>query len=105
MTKAWVETRAGQTIEIESEPGYSLMEAIRNNGVEELLAMCGGSCSCATCHVYIDDAFASRLNPMTAEEKGIVEGSMHFTAQSRLSCQIPFDEALSGIRFVIAPEE
>ncbi|KWF30814.1 2Fe-2S iron-sulfur cluster-binding protein [Burkholderia pseudomultivorans] len=105
MAKIWLKTRAGEEFEIPGEAGYSLMEVIRNNSFDELLAMCGGSCSCATCHIYVDGAFADRLTPMADDEKAILEASAHFNVRSRLSCQIPFTEELAGIRVQIAPEE
>ena len=61
MTKVTVISRNGESREVEAESGLSLMEVIRDNGFDELLALCGGCCSCATCHVHVDPAFADKL--------------------------------------------
>lgn len=100
-----VTRREGQTLELEGESDLSVMEVIRNHGVDELLALCGGCCSCATCHVYVDDAFASALPPMREDEKDLLDSSDHRRARSRLSCQLPFDAALDGLHVTIAPED
>ena len=81
------------------------MEIIRDAGFNELLALCGGCCSCATCHVYVDDGFAGRLPEMTADENDLLDSSDHRQANSRLSCQLTFTSALDGMRVTIAPED
>jgi 2Fe-2S ferredoxin len=81
------------------------MEAIRDNGFDELLALCGGCCSCATCHVHVDPAFLDRLPVMSADEDDLLESSDHREANSRLSCQLPFTADLDGLRVAIAPED
>ena len=105
MTKIRIADRAGTESEIAAEPGLSLMEIIRDAGFDELLALCGGCCSCATCHVYVDSAFADRLPPMSEDENDLLDSSEHRTPASRLSCQIPFSEALDGLAVRIAPED
>ena len=90
---------------IEAEPGTSVMEAIRDNGFDELLALCGGCCSCATCHVYVDEAFLAKLPELTDDESDLLDSSDHRQANSRLSCQIPISGNLEGLRVTIAPEE
>jgi ferredoxin, 2Fe-2S len=105
MPKLWVTDRAGREIAADGETGISLMEVIRNSGVDELQALCGGSCSCATCHVYVDPAFASRLPPIASNEEELLDSSSHRTAQSRLSCQIEFSDALEGLRVTVAPPD
>lgn len=92
-------------IEIEAGGGRSVMELIRDQGIDELLAMCGGCCSCATCHVHVDPAFADRLPSMSAEENDLLDCAGSRDANSRLSCQIPFTEALNGLRVTVAQEE
>jgi 2Fe-2S ferredoxin len=83
----------------------SLMEAIRDAGVDELLALCGGCASCATCHVYVDLADLPRLAPMTGDEDDLLDSSQYRMENSRLSCQIPFGAMLHGLRIVIAPDD
>lgn len=81
------------------------MEAIRDEGIDELMALCGGCCSCATCHVHIDAAFADKLPAMSADEDDLLDSSDHRDATSRLSCQIPMTEALAGMTVRIAEED
>lgn len=100
-----VVTRAGLESTVEAADGLTVMEAIRDNGFDELLALCGGCCSCATCHVHVDSAFADRLPPMGEDEDDLLESSDHRAATSRLSCQIPLTMALDGLRVTIAPED
>lgn len=105
MPKLIVTTREGETSEVEVGEGLTVMETIRDNGFDELLALCGGCCSCATCHVLVDPAFADRLPPMSEDEDDLLESSDHRAANSRLSCQIPFTNDLDGLKVTIAPED
>lgn len=100
-----VTTREGEEKHVEGAIGLSVMEAIRRGGTDEILALCGGCCSCATCHVYVDAAFGGRLPAMSADEDDLLESSGHRTPASRLSCQLPLTAALDGFRVTIAPEE
>jgi ferredoxin, 2Fe-2S len=104
MSKLIVVNRDGEERELEGSSGSSVMEVIRNAGIEELLALCGGCRSCATCHVYVDPAFADKLPPMVEEEDALLDSSEHRRPQSRLSCQIPFVPELDGLRVEIADE-
>lgn len=105
MVKITVITREGDEREIDAEPGLSIMEAIRDNGFDELLALCGGCCSCATCHVYVENEVAVELPPMGDDENDLLEGSSHRTSVSRLSCQLKCTAELAGLRVQIAPED
>ena len=105
MPSLFVTTRAGRTRDLVVEQGRSVMEAIRQAGIDDLLALCGGSCSCATCHVYVDDAFIDRLPPIGDGENDLLDFSDHRAENSRLSCQIPVTSALDGLRLTIAPED
>jgi 2Fe-2S ferredoxin len=105
MPQLTVVTRNGSESDITVKMGISLMEAVRDSGFDDLLALCGGCCSCATCHVYVDPTFADRLPPMSEDENDLLDSSSHRTAASRLSCQIPINEALEGLRVIIAPED
>ncbi|HEX8446306.1 MAG TPA: 2Fe-2S iron-sulfur cluster-binding protein [Sphingomonas sp.] len=105
MPKLIVVTRDGTEQSIEGEPGLSVMEVIRDAGIDELLALCGGCCSCATCHVRIDPAFAALLPAMSEDENDLLDSSDARDATSRLSCQVPFTAALDGLRVTIAPED
>jgi ferredoxin, 2Fe-2S len=81
------------------------METLRDGGVDELLALCGGCCSCATCHVYVDPAFANRIPPMTEDENDLLDSSDHRLQSSRLSCQITMTAELDGLGVRVAPED
>jgi 2Fe-2S ferredoxin len=105
MSQIIVTTRAGEERRLTLTPGISLMEAIRDAGVDELLALCGGCCSCATCHVYVDPAFAGMLPEMSEDESDLLDGSDHRHATSRLSCQIHLAEELAGLSVRIAHED
>jgi 2Fe-2S ferredoxin len=105
MPKLIVTTRDGETSEIAVEEGLTVMEAIRDNGFDELLALCGGCCSCATCHVYIEDAAGGALPAISEDEDDLLESSDHRQENSRLSCQVPLTAALDGIKVTIAPED
>jgi len=97
--------RDGSQQSIDGQTGLSVMEIIRDAGFDELLALCGGCCSCATCHVRVDPAFADKLPKMSADENDLLDSSSHRDAHSRLSCQIPFTAALDGLTVTIAEED
>jgi 2Fe-2S ferredoxin len=105
MPKLIVVNRAGQESEVDVADGLTVMEAIRDNGFDELLALCGGCCSCATCHVHVDPAFKDRLPPMSEDEDDLLESSDHRDENSRLGCQMPFTADLDGLRVTIAQED
>lgn len=98
-------TRQGDSRQVEASTDLSLMEVIRDNGFDELLALCGGCCSCATCHVHIDPAFAGLLPPIGDDENDLLDSTEHRSDASRLSCQIPVTDALDGLIVAIAPED
>ncbi len=105
MPKLTVVTREGEESTIDVDDGLTVMEAIRDNGFDELLALCGGCCSCATCHVLVDPAMADKLPAMSEDEDDLLESSDHRADNSRLSCQIPFTTDLDGLKVTIAPED
>ncbi|QDK35686.1 MULTISPECIES: 2Fe-2S iron-sulfur cluster-binding protein [Sphingomonadaceae] len=105
MPSILVTQRDGSESRIEAQSGLSVMEALRDGGVDELLALCGGCCSCATCHVYVDADFIDRLPPMEEDENDLLDSSDHRIDRSRLSCQLPFGDDLDGLRITIAPED
>jgi len=105
MTKLVVVDRSGSEREIDVANGVSVMEAIRDSGFDELLALCGGCCSCATCHVYVDPAFADKLPAMSEDENDLLDSSDHRNETSRLSCQVHVSDATDGLRVTIAPED
>ena len=100
-----VTKRDQSVISMAGHVGRLTIEVMRDNGLDELLAICGGNRSCATCHVYVDALFADLLPPMSDAESDLLDGSDHRTERSRLSCQIPCEPALEGLRVSIAPED
>ncbi|EQB10773.1 hypothetical protein RLDS_25395 [Sphingobium lactosutens DS20] len=92
-------------MQVTAEPGLSLMEIIRENGIDELMALCGGCCSCATCHVLIAEDGFDQLPKMSADEDDLLDSSEHRTPVSRLSCQIAWSDELDGLTITIAPED
>jgi 2Fe-2S ferredoxin len=100
-----VTQRDGESRSVQAALNRTLMEVIRDNGFSELLALCGGCCSCATCHVHVEPADMHRLPPMGEDEDNLLSGSAHRGPTSRLSCQIRITEALDGLRVRIAPED
>lgn len=100
-----VTTRDGGTHTLEGASSLSVMEVLRDGGIDELLALCGGACSCATCHVHVDPAFAALPPPMSEDESDLLDSSSHRDATSRLSCQIRFTDALDGLRVTVAQED
>ncbi|MGI4733151.1 MAG: 2Fe-2S iron-sulfur cluster-binding protein [Janthinobacterium lividum] len=105
MPKLIVITREGEERELDGEAGLSVMEVIRDGGIDELLALCGGCCSCATCHVHVDPAFVDKLPPVGVDEDDLLDSVGDRDATSRLSCQIPFTPALDGLRVTIGEED
>jgi len=105
MPKLIVVSRSGEETTVDAASGLTVMEAIRDNGFDELLALCGGCCSCATCHVHVDPAFADLLPPISEDEDDLLDSSSYRTATSRLSCQLPLTDALDGLKVQIAEED
>ena len=105
MTKLVVTTRRGETHTLDAPIGLSVMEIIRDSGVDGILALCGGACSCATCHVYVAPEYAEAVTPISQDERDLLEGSEHRNKSSRLSCQIRMNGNLSGLHVTVAPED
>lgn len=105
MTPVTFVLRGGDARTIEGQVGRSLMELARDGGVDEIQALCGGCCSCATCHIYINPEDFSRLPEMSADEDELLDSSDHRRPTSRLACQIQFSNELHGLRVEVAPED
>jgi 2Fe-2S ferredoxin len=101
----FVTTLDGSEHSVQGAAGRPVMEILRDNGFHELLALCGGSCSCATCHIFVDPKKLVLLPPISEDENDLLGSSSHRKANSRLSCQIPFSDALDGLRVAIAPAD
>ena len=78
-------------------PGLSVMEGAVKNNVRGIIAECGGSCSCATCHVYVDAAWFDKLDKKSEPEEALLDAVCDLQSNSRLSCQIKVTEELNGL--------
>ena len=87
--------------EIPFTPGQSLMEVLRDAGIDEVLALCGGNCACATCHVILTSADFEKLPPMPEDEDDMLEGAADRQPTSRLSCQITLNADLDSLRLSV----
>lgn len=96
--------RDGVEHEVEGKPGLKLMEILRELDYGTA-AICGGMCSCATCHVFVDREWVAKLPAPMSDERELLTELVHFQDNSRLSCQVEFTEALDGVRLTIAPDE
>lgn len=105
MPKVTVIDWSGESHKIEAREGMTLMEAIRHAGISDLAAICGGCCSCATCHVYVDPDWLDRLPEQEEDERELVTDTSVCQPNSRLSCQIRLTPDLDGLSVTIAPEE
>jgi 2Fe-2S ferredoxin len=96
--------RDGVEHEVDAKPGLKVMETLRelDYGVA---AICGGMCSCATCHVYVDPEWTSKLPDPMSDERELLTELSHHQQNSRLSCQLEFTNELAGLRITIAPDE
>lgn len=105
MPKLFVTTHGGQELTIDAPDGGTMMEAIRDYPVRDMLALCGGCRSCSTCHVWVDPACLDRLSEAAQEEIDLLEQSDNVRPNSRLSCQIAMTAALDGIHVTLPPPE
>ena len=96
--------RDGVEHEVEARTGLKVMETLRelDYGVA---AICGGMCSCATCHIYVDPAWIEKLPPPMSDERELLGELSHYRENSRLSCQVEITQALSGLKVTIAEDE
>ena len=92
----------GKEHELPAVEEWSVMEIIREGGLP-ILAQCGGSCACATCHVYVDEAWREKLAEANEEEIGMLDGAFEVKEDSRLSCQLIFTSKLNGLKVRLAP--
>ena len=101
--KISVKDRDGNMHELQGDSSSTLMEIIRDAGVD-IEAACGGCCACATCHVYIDDKWLKKLKPRDDDEESMLDQAFDVKESSRLSCQINLTEELDGLELELAPE-
>ena len=94
---------SGETRSIDAEIGSTVMEAAIRNAIPGIEAECGGACACATCHVYVAEAWQERVGAPTPMEEDMLDFGYDIKPNSRLSCQIKITDALDGL-VVITPE-
>ena len=90
---------------VEAEIGATVMETAMQNGVPGIIASCGGSCACATCHVHVDEEWFPMVSERSAEEEGMLDSAIDVGPTSRLSCQILVSEELDGLKVTIAGQQ
>ncbi|NKJ00928.1 2Fe-2S iron-sulfur cluster-binding protein [Novosphingobium sp. SG707] len=100
-----VKTRNGTPHQLPGRMGRTLMEAIRESGIDELLALCGGCCSCATCHVFVEAGAEGLEVPTSKDEDDLLDSSEFRRPGSRLSCQLTLAADMEGLVVQIAPED
>lgn len=88
---------------VQLEAGGSLMEAAREHGIDGIDGDCGGVCSCATCHVWVDGKWTERVGEAGEAERDVLEFEASANTRSRLSCQIEVSEALDGLVVEVPP--
>lgn len=102
MTKITFTDTQGKDTVVDAEDGESLMQAGLNNNIEGIIADCGGHCSCATCHVYVDAEFMDVVGGPDELEESMLDFKDNRTEGSRLSCQIQVTPELEGMHVTVA---
>jgi 2Fe-2S ferredoxin len=91
----------GTRREIDAPIGATVMETAVQNQVRGIVALCGGACACATCHVYVGAAWLAKVGPLEEMEEGMLEAAWQRRENSRLSCQIHVSADLDGLQVTI----
>lgn len=102
MTKLTYIAFDGTRFDVEAENGSTVMENAIRNAVPGIEAECGGACACATCHVYVDEAWVDKLAPPSHDEQDLLYTAPDAKANSRLSCQILLSDELDGLKVTLA---
>jgi len=97
MTRILFIEHDGTEHSVEATDGETLMRAAVNQSMPGILGDCGGTCSCATCHAYVEDASSARVPAPTADELAVLDGVLDLQANSRLICQIVVNPGLGGL--------
>jgi 2Fe-2S ferredoxin len=101
MTKIIYIDAQGEKYEVEAENGSTVMENAIRNGVPGIEAECGGACACATCHVYVDEAFTAIVGPPAPMEEDMLDFGYDVRPNSRLSCQIRVSDEIDGLTVTV----
>lgn len=92
----------GVTHALNATAGMKALEAMQDANLP-VLAQCGGSCACATCHVYVDGAWVAKLPQPSEDENAMLDGAFDVTNASRLACQIELTDDMDGLTITMAP--
>jgi 2Fe-2S ferredoxin len=103
MPKITYVENTGSSLTVEVETGATVMEGAIKNGIPGIEAECGGACACATCHVYVDEAWRAKTGEPTPMEQDMLDFAYDVRPNSRLSCQIKVTPELDGL-VVTTPE-
>jgi len=96
----------GRQQTVEATPGQSVMQAAIGAMVPGIVADCGGACSCATCHGYVEETWVERVPPASPEEAEMIDaGCLHTLPNSRLTCQVKVTQELEGLVIRIPPAQ
>lgn len=95
----------GEHATVSGSSGDSLLQILLEAGAEGIGGLCGGSCSCGTCHIYVEKTFFDRLAAATPDEHSLLDCSDYRLPTSRLACQILFDDRLDGMTVTVAPQD
>jgi 2Fe-2S ferredoxin len=95
----------GRRREVHATPGISLMETARVHGIAGILALCGGACACATCHLYVGEAGMASLPPPEDMEQGMLESVALPRGDSRLGCQVLVTATMDGLEVTIPADQ
>ena len=98
-----VKDRDGLIHELDAQIGSTIMEIIRDAGLD-IEAACGGCCACATCHVYVTDEKIQKLRLIDDDEESMLDQAFSVLSNSRLGCQIEYSDDLDGLELTLAPE-
>ena len=98
-----VKDREGEVHELKAEIGSTIMEIIRDAGLD-IEAACGGCCACATCHVYVTNDKIEKLNAIDDDEESMLDQTFDVEKNSRLGCQIEYTDVMDGMELTLAPQ-
>lgn len=104
MPKIQVTDLSGKVSTLSATVGETLMEALRDNGYNDIEAVCGGVCSCSTCHVYLEAGWFDKCGDRSEDENQLVTSTEHFKPNSRLSCQVTVTDEMDGMVLTIAKQ-
>lgn len=102
--KLHITDRQGESHEIEAIVGFTIKDVIAQSLRPDHFGDCGGCCACATCHVYVDEAYVDKLNICDEDETEMLEMSSDKRSNSRLGCQVPVTAEMDGMKLEVAQD-